>query len=79
MNTKTKVNNRAGGCLVQLAGLIVGMVIAVAIPVVGWVLGPVVILIAIVIGSGVAQHTVCGECGNRVEKGATQCPTCGAR
>lgn len=37
-------------------------------------------LILIVIGAMIDRpHFVCGECGNRVEKTSTMCPTCRAR
>lgn len=67
------------GCLVQGVGLLVGGALIIAVPVVGWVLGPIVILGLLLVGSNMATVYECGNCRNPVASRRVKlCPTCGA-
>lgn len=67
------------GCLVQGAGIALGIAIFALIPFVGWALGPLVALGLLVAGSRMAVHFECSVCRNPVaSKRVRLCPTCGA-
>lgn len=68
------------GCLVQGLGLVLGVVLFVFIPVIGWVLGPLVGVGMLAAGSQMALKWECSSCRNPVaSKRVKVCPTCHAR
>lgn len=62
-----KVDFAGGGSLVQLLGLILLFFFPI-----GTILG----VILMVSGSSSAKYFICSDCGNRLEKTASICPTC---
>ena len=67
------------GCFVQLIGIAVGLLLIVLIPLLGWVLGPLLILAALVWGGRLATYYECSNCRNPLASNRVRlCPTCGA-
>lgn len=67
------------GCLIQGFGLLLGVVLFVLLPVIGWVLGPLVALGMLIAGSHMATSYECSVCRNPVASRRVRlCPTCHA-
>lgn len=68
------------GCFVQLAGIIFGLLLIFLIPLIGWVLGPILILAALIWGGRLAITYECSNCRNPVaSKRVRVCPACSAQ
>lgn len=67
------------GCLIQGVGLVGGILLVVFVPLLGWVLGPIVIISTLWAGSRRAYSFECSNCHNPVTSNrVTECPTCHA-
>lgn len=80
---KVRKSEIAGvGALVQLLGLIAAayffFFFSLATPLAGYIIGAVVLIICLAVGSSLSFRYICSNCGNRVEKTAKLCPTCKA-
>lgn len=66
-----------GGCAIQGLGILLGALLLFMIPVVGWVLGPIVTLGMLMYGSRKAISYECSACKNPVaSKRVLICPAC---
>lgn len=80
--TKARLQKRGSfagtGCLIQAFGLVVGLLLVIFIPVVGWVLGPLAAIALLINGSQKSIKWECGNCHNPVASGrVNRCPSCG--
>lgn len=70
------------GALVQLLGVAAAgyffFFFSLASAVAGYIIGAVVLVICLAVGSSLSFKYLCSNCGNRVEKTAKLCPTCKA-
>ena len=64
---KRKTEFAGPGCLVQAFGLLLLFFFPI---------GTVIGLILLVVGGAMSVKLICSNCGNRVEKTSTLCPTC---
>jgi hypothetical protein len=76
---KKRTESAGEGCAIQGFGCLGGLLL-IAIPIIGWVLGPVFILLMLVWGSRKSTKWSCGACGNPVADGKVRmCPSCRAQ
>lgn len=67
------------GCLVQALGLIGGAALFWMVPVVGWVLGPLLGLALLIAGGRMAVQLECSNCHNPIANNRVRlCPACRA-
>lgn len=67
------------GCLVQGAGLVLGVALFALIPVAGWVIGPLAGISLLAVGSRMALSYECSNCHNPVASTRVRiCPSCHA-
>ena len=68
MRRKTISSGNCGGIILALILLVVGIVVTVAIPVVGWVVGPLVILLALFSGGKRRKIWRCRSCKSFINR-----------
>lgn len=63
MTKKTLSSGNCGGLALALIVLVVGLIITVAIPVIGWVIGPLIMVCALFMGGKRSRVWRCVSCG----------------
>ena len=67
------------GALVQAVGLVL-FIIFLFLPFGGWVIGLILLIVFLAIGSNLSKRWTCSKCGNALTSQEVRlCPTCGAK
>jgi len=75
----SKTESFGEGCAIQGIGCLGGLLMIGAIPVLGWIAGPIFILAMLSYGGQKAKKWFCANCGNEVSnKDVRLCGACGA-
>ena len=68
MRKKTITSGSMSGCLLGVGMILVGVCMFILIPVIGWVLGPVVVLVGMAAGGKRRKVWRCRKCGAVIDR-----------
>jgi len=69
MERKVQTGDRVAGCVLALLTLAAGIVIFIILPVIGWVIGPILCLLALFMGGKEQRIWRCRDCHAVIPRG----------
>ena len=68
MRKAKRTSGHATGCLLCLLGVSAGVIVFIFIPVIGWVLGPLIVLVSLFVGGKTEKIWKCNSCKTLISR-----------